>query len=545
VFSFRRVALAVVALLAGIALPFVFSGSRAAGSAPLSITISGNQFLDGNGNTVRLLGVDRPSTEYACDYGYGYANGAGGGDPLSLADAQAIASWHANAVRIPLNEDCWLGINGLPAGAGHTSAGYQSAIESYVADLNSVGIYAILDLHWSAAGNAQADGQRGMPDDHSATFWTSVATAFKTNPAVVFDLFNEPTGYPGSGAPDPSFPLSWSCWLNGGCTMPNIPDGGSIGPTTPTYTAVGMQALVNAVRATGATQPLLLGGLSYANDLSDWLAYEPSDPDHQLAASFHNYTGESCATVSCWNSTIAPVAAQVPVVTGEFDEDDCPASGDDPGNFDNTYMGWADQHGVSYLAWGWYVDSAAPSCSDFFLVSDWSGTPLDPNGVALHDHLAALAQTTAGGPTTSSTPVAPSGPTTSSSSSSTLTSTSNSTLTSTSNSTPTSTSTTPRAPAAARLALRITTLHVAHGRLTCSGVLARGFSGSLSVTVMVTVRGHGNHAHALRKTLRAKTKANAGRFRFTLGLAPGGALTQVTVSYAGGRYFAAGSISKR
>ena len=113
---------------------------------------------------------------------------------------------------------------------------------------------------------------------------------------------------------------------DGGCTLPVTVDGTDPGSDPQTYTAVGMQALVDAIRATGASQPILLGGLSYANDLSGWLAHEPTDPDHQLAASFHNYEGEACSTLSCWNDEIAPVAAQVPVVTGEFDENDvCPA----------------------------------------------------------------------------------------------------------------------------------------------------------------------------------------------------------------------------
>ena len=81
-----------------------------------------------------------------------------------------------------------------------------------------------------------------------------------------------------------------------------------------------MQAIVTAIRAIGATEPIMLGGLSYANDLSGWMANEPTDPDNQLAASFHNYYGETCDTTSCWNSTIAAVAAHVPVVTGEFDQ---------------------------------------------------------------------------------------------------------------------------------------------------------------------------------------------------------------------------------
>ena len=44
------------------------------------------------------------------------------------ATAAAIASWQMNAVRIPLNEDCWLGINGAPA--AYSGANYQTAIEN-------------------------------------------------------------------------------------------------------------------------------------------------------------------------------------------------------------------------------------------------------------------------------------------------------------------------------------------------------------------------------------------------------------------------------
>ena len=61
------------------------------------------------GQTIRLLGVNHPSSEYACVDGYGYNDGH-----MEAADAAAIASWNANAVRIPINEDCWLGINGQP-----------------------------------------------------------------------------------------------------------------------------------------------------------------------------------------------------------------------------------------------------------------------------------------------------------------------------------------------------------------------------------------------------------------------------------------------
>src|ERR1700761_1514601 len=80
-----------------------------AASVPLAISVSGNHFVNGAGQTVRLLGVDHSSAEYACVDGYGYNDG-----DQDAADAAAVASWHANAVRVPLNEDCWLGINGQP-----------------------------------------------------------------------------------------------------------------------------------------------------------------------------------------------------------------------------------------------------------------------------------------------------------------------------------------------------------------------------------------------------------------------------------------------
>ena len=370
--------LAVGLLATGVLLAAAAAPGAAGAAVPLSISIAGNHFVNGAGQTIRLLGVDRPGTEYACEQGWGYTSGSD-----DAVDAAAIAAWHANAVRIPLNEDCWLGLNGQPSFG--TVSGYRQAIQSYVSALNADGIYAILDLHWSAPGTVTADGQRPMPDDHSPAFWSSVAGAFAGNPAVLFDAFNEPYS-PATDGEGSQYTVSWSCWRNGGCTVPDAADGTTPNPAQ-TYTAVGMQQLVDAIRAADAGQPILLGGLAYANDLSGWQANEPADPDGQLAASFHNYDGNACATASCWNSIVAPLAASVPVVTGEFDEDDCSDS------FDDSYMNWADSHGVSYLAWGWYVLTPA-SCSSLYLITDAGGTPASPNGVAVKDHLGDLHKAT-------------------------------------------------------------------------------------------------------------------------------------------------------
>jgi endoglucanase len=364
----------------------------------LSIAVSGNHFVNGSGQTVRLLGVDRQGTEYACQEGWAYSDGDDTA-AAAAADAAAIAAWHANAVRVPLNEDCWLGINGNPHYG--TQAGYQAMVETFVNDLNADGIYAILDLHWSAPGSTQADGQRPMPDSQSTTFWASVASTFKDNHAVLFDAFNEPFSPAADGYS--SDQLTWSCWENGGCTLPSASDSDTSVPGT--YVAVGMQALVTAIRNAGATtQPILLGGLSYSNDLTGWLQNEPTDPDHALVASLHSYEGNTCSSTSCFNSQVAPVAAKVPVVIGEFDEDECPNPNSPPDTYDTDLMNWADQSGVSYLAWGWFTPDSAPDCNDYYLI-DQSGNPVAPNGTLLKAHLAALAAST-NGPvgTTSATP---------------------------------------------------------------------------------------------------------------------------------------------
>jgi hypothetical protein len=245
--------------------------------------VSGSQLLNGSGQPLVLHGVDRSGTEYACIQGWGIFDG-----PSDSASVQAIAAWHANAVRVPLNEDCWLGING--AAAAYSGTNYQNAIVNYVNLLNQNGSAAILELHWSAPGSQQATGQQPMPDqDHSIAFWQQVAGTFKGNSSVIFDLYNEP--YPDSNQ---GTTAAWTCWRDGG-TCPGVG-----------FQAAGMQALVNAVRNAGATNVIMLGGVQYANDLSRWLAYEPSDPQPNLAASWHEYNFNACSSASCWDSAIAP-----------------------------------------------------------------------------------------------------------------------------------------------------------------------------------------------------------------------------------------------
>jgi len=350
------VTIGAVACTAYVAVP------SACATANVVVTVDGNHLVNAEGQTVRLLGVDRSGTEYACEQGWGIFDG-----PSDAASVTAMAKWHINAVRLPLNEGCWLNLFTTandPYDEGrnpepYEGTAYQAAIGSYVSLLHSHGIAVILTLM-----AIDAPGGLDVPpmadSAHSPDFWASVATYFESDPGVLFDLYNEPNG------------IDWSCWLNG-CSVTTA-DG--------TYQTIGMQALVTAVRSTGATQPIMLGGLSYSNDETSWLTYLPSDPDHSLVVSFHTYKNSGgCNNLTCWNQTVAPLVSVVPVVTGEFGEYDCASS------YSKQYMKFADGLGISYLGWTW--DAISPggwSCTSPSLIKSYSGAP-SRAGVGLHAHL--------------------------------------------------------------------------------------------------------------------------------------------------------------
>lgn len=342
------------------------SKTHAQTTSPLSgLSVSGNKILNEQGQQVILRGVNRMGSEYMCVQGRGIFDG-----PADAASVQAMKSWGINSVVIPLNESCWLGINGV--NTAYSGANYQQAIVNYVNLLKSNGIYAIVAYFWAAPGTQKASSHPAMPNaDHAPAFWTSVANTFKGNNAVIFRLQQEPH-------PQGNDSAAWQCWKNGGSSC------------NEGYAVVGFQSLVTTVRETGAKNIIALSGIGWANNMNQFLTHKPADPSNNMIATVDVYpNGNGCGSVSCYEKDYAPVIAQMPFMAGEFGEsvdgNVCSVEAS------NILINWLDQHQSGYHAWAW--SSYGTGCGNLKLIENFDGTPHSPNGTNYKNHLLGLSTT--------------------------------------------------------------------------------------------------------------------------------------------------------
>jgi endoglucanase len=323
-------------------------------TAPGGYYTVGAQVCTADGQPHLFHGVDRPSLEWSSV-----------GENITVDDFQQMASWHANVVRIATNQDFWL------SGAALYDPGYASTIQNAVTEAEQAGLDVILDLHWSdrgdltiatAGGNlpsgAQANDTKGynnqqpMADVNSVEFWKEVATQFKGDGHVLFELYNEPNS------------VTWDTWLNGGLYQD--------------YQVHGMQELYETVRGTGANNLVVVGGLDWAYDLSG-VATHPVNGFNVMYAT-HPYEPKSNWSTAFEYLLTGNVA---PVIATEFGDHTAKCTG----AWDQKLIALAAEPTVqmSWTAWAWYP--GVPSCSFPALISDWS-YDLTVQGQAVHDALA-------------------------------------------------------------------------------------------------------------------------------------------------------------
>ena len=386
---------------AALVVALVVAGCSSSGARPdaLSISVLGNHFIDQNGTAVVLRGANTEGTMEDCAQpGAGfYADPTvrAANFPASTTDATteiaAMKAWGINLVRVNLNEQCWLGINGVPSTTSQTShdgtpypvpAGdrydrsvnaYMYEMGSYVHALNAAGIYAEVVLMLNAPGSELITGnpvtENPLPDSNSDRFWKSVASYFDLDGGVLFGVFNEP--YPPNGEVNYDNATGWGCTLNG-CTVPdysreNARQYKSSAPST-SYAGEGMLQMIKDIREYDTSTPLVVAGPDFAGDMDQWLAYyfpngTSIDPDNELAASVHIYFpvgSTACAastdvTTACAGTdpgAVMQVAALAPVVADEVGDIDCGNKSlfpflqsidreDASGSVDIGYAGWS------------------------------------------------------------------------------------------------------------------------------------------------------------------------------------------------------------
>lgn len=370
------------------------------GSTPaaLSVRVQGNHLIDAQGNVLQLRGVNTAALEF-WPIQITSSNGSdywGGQNP----NLDAIKSWGANTIRVPLNSTSYLGLTCYNLNDGSARKAdpldkYRDVVKQVVDAATARGMYVILDLHKNApkgtvtghAGKVQTCSisatQQQMADaDNSVDFWTAVATDFKGYPNVIFDLYNEP--YFDNFVGVSSDADKWKALRDGGISRFYYASNQTVQEQTPT---AGMQAMLDAVRATGATNVVMSAGISWAQDFSQWVQYKPNDPLGQLAMSWHaypfygaqfgtpQYTQPGLGSVS-YTWAQAALDAGYPIIIGETG--DRSVNGTTSAPFLAVLLPWADAHNVSVVGWGWnaWGESSAN------LIKDASGTPTDGYGVA-------------------------------------------------------------------------------------------------------------------------------------------------------------------
>ncbi|HSB18188.1 MAG TPA: cellulase family glycosylhydrolase [Bryobacteraceae bacterium] len=286
------------------------------------LTTEGNRIVRaGTRETVLLRGLNRSGLEYSEPDEQGFLSAA----EISRNEIRTIVQeWGANVIRLPFNQD-WV----LRGRGGWTADAYCQALDQMIRWASGFGAYTLLDLQWLDADRAYG-GDRNfvapLPNMQSIELWDLLATRYRGEPAVLYDIFNEPH----DRLPDDPYPL-------------NREDGTTYPPGLYRVTMAEWQPwarkLIAAIRDVNPDSLIFVGGTNWAYDLRGM----PMDIP-RLVYSTHVYPIKG----RNWHEAFGHLAATVPVFAGEWGgaESDLKWGRKLLDYFDSLQMGWA--------AWSWH-----------------------------------------------------------------------------------------------------------------------------------------------------------------------------------------------
>ncbi|MDQ3812867.1 MAG: glycoside hydrolase family 5 protein [Armatimonadota bacterium] len=323
---------------------------------PPELHVEGNKVLAKDGKEVWLQGLNVVSLEWNPR-----------GERILRNALVALEDWKANIIRLPVKESYWFGKD---PGQKDGGAEYRELVDSFITIVANRGAYVLLDLHRYRA-----------PRREHVEFWTDAATRYKNHPAVLFDLFNEPHG------------TSWEVWRNGGFVEDQNAPADEDAFLTPEekalnkkgFHAVGMQALVDAVRGTGAKNIVAAGGLDWAYDLSGIANGFALDDKggNGIIYSTHIYAGKRD-----WPGKVLLIADKYPIIVGEVGANTkkftfIPAEAqEDAATWVPRVLGFIQQHKLHWTAFSFHP-GAAP-----VMITGWDYTPTPEWGALVKRALA-------------------------------------------------------------------------------------------------------------------------------------------------------------
>ena len=232
-----------------------------------------------------------------------------------------IADRGANVVRLPVSPGNWRSDDDY----------LWRSLEPAVRMASQAGLWVIID--WHVIGNVATGvgtNAAGSGADIAETteFWRTVAAYFVGAPNVLFELVNECEGVPG---------VQWR----------------------------GMaQSLVDTVRATGADNTVIVGGVQWSKDLS-WAADNPLTGG-DVAYAVHIYPGDAPDN---WDDWFGDIAATQPVLLTEWGFTDTPMNPDDTylvgdvTSYGQPLLDYVEAHHMGWVACWYNADYDPPMLS--------------------------------------------------------------------------------------------------------------------------------------------------------------------------------------
>ncbi|MCG3147572.1 MAG: hypothetical protein PCFJNLEI_01012 [Verrucomicrobiae bacterium] len=248
---------------------------------PPELRVVGNELHTAAGQPVWLQGLSVDSLQWSAT-----------GDRIVTSIVVGIEQWKANCIRLAVTENFWFGRSDFQKDGGKR---YRQVIDSAVNTAAARGAYLVIDLHRFRA-----------PTRDHLEFWKEVAAQYKNHPAVMFDIFNEPHD------------ITWEVWRNGGEVTDKVKRKEGVAVENKDelrrFQAVGMQELVEAIRAVGAKNIIIAGGLDWSYDISGILkGFALEDKTgNGIMYSTHVYPWKSD-----WQNKFLVVAEKHPLFLGE------------------------------------------------------------------------------------------------------------------------------------------------------------------------------------------------------------------------------------